>query len=530
MPGKTRAWLLTTTAAALVAAVVVVLAYPLGAASGGSRELTVSAPASSEACTPCHPTLGSVRTDRLIFDHAAHLLTQCTACHTDPAHKNGEQAVPAMNTCFACHGLEHSPTGTLASGECADCHPEGFTLRPASHVEDWRDKPHADASAGGVNGCLMCHNAPTDCDVCHTEMGLDLPSIPAFYINTQPKLQAEPAVTVDLAGTVTISQCAYCHPNIDDFAVEGLVFGHGAHLQRAYRCESCHTSFPHGPSGTERIEMRSCMRCHGLEHNGTGTVASAECLKCHTAEFDLVPPDHTTPFLSGEHAQLATDDPAYCSQCHQPESCVACHNGGVPLADGRTSSPVLPENHLTPKWSEEHGGLYLEQKGMCVVCHTSEFCQRCHQTPMPHPATWITDHTEGNGSLAKDCVVCHTDNELCQECHHDSVRGLALLPENCVKCHEEMDTDEPTKIEVAGLAEHAVHFQVAEPDKRGEPYYCDQCHIGFGSSGVHVVNPATGPHDMRICYECHGALDFENTLIAPYAGAELCLRCHQDLL
>jgi hypothetical protein len=201
----------------------------------------------------------------------------------------------------------------------------------------------------------------------------------------------------------------------------------------------------------------------------------------------------------------------------------------VQLADGRAGAKVLPENHLTPKWSEEHGGLYLEQKGMCVVCHTTEFCQQCHQTTMPHPATWLTDHTKGNGSLAEDCVVCHTDNESCQECHHESVASLALLPENCVKCHEEMDTDKPTEIEVAGLAEHAVHFQVAEPDKQGEPYYCDECHLGFGSSGVHVVNPATGPHDMRICYECHGALDYENTLIAPYAGAELCLRCHQDL-
>lgn len=43
------------------------------------------------------------------------------------------------------------------------------------------------------------------------------------------------------------------------------------------------------------------------------------------------------------------------------------------------------------------------------------------------------------------------------------------------------------------------------------------------------MNPATGPHDMRVCYECHGALDYLNVLIAPYSGAELCLRCHTDL-
>ena len=174
-----------------------------------------------------------------------------------------------------------------------------------------------------------------------------------------------------------------------------------------------------------------------------------------------------------------------------------------------------------------HGGLYLAQEGLCAVCHTPESCNQCHITTMPHPVTWLTDHANMNGSLTNDCGVCHTDREFCQDCHHDSVRSVALIPENCVECHEEMKTEPATAIEVAGLAEHSVHFNVEE--KKGEPYYCDDCHIGFGAGGVHVVNPATGPHDMRICYECHGALDFQNVLIAEYRGAELCLRCHTDL-
>lgn len=489
----------------------------------------VNALASPETCSPCHARLENEPNDRLIFDHAAHLLVQCMACHRTPAHEGGKTAVPTMASCFACHGLLHGPTGMVASGECADCHPASFPLRPLTHVEGWEAKPHAEATGLGVNGCLLCHEPRTDCDACHVEQEVDVPAMPSVYLNALPELKTEPAVRVDSAAPVTASECLYCHPDIDDFQVDGLIFTHNAHLERAYRCESCHPAFPHGSAGTARPEMRKCTRCHGLEHNGSGRVASAECVKCHTVEFELMPTDHSAQFLSGEHKQQAMNDGAYCSQCHAPASCVDCHNGGVKLADGRVSEPVVPENHLKPEWRPDHGDLYLEQKGMCVVCHTTEYCQQCHQTTMPHPATWLTAHAQANGSLPKDCVVCHADRETCQDCHHDTVRAAALVPENCVGCHEEMNTDKPTEIKVAGLAEHAVHFVVARPDKKGEPYTCDDCHIGFGSEGVRVTSAATGPHDMRLCYECHGALDFQNTLIAPYRGAELCLRCHADL-
>lgn len=524
---RARLWIATTLAIAAIAAAV--LASPLLASSGESPQILVSAPASTDVCTPCHPTPAASRNPAVIFDHAAHLLVQCTACHVGAAHKDGATARPTMATCFACHGLEHGPLGQLASGTCADCHPAGFRLRPASHVPDWKEKPHAQASAKGVNGCLLCHDAPKDCDACHIQKGLGLPAMPSLYLNVLPKAKSEATVTVDPAAPVSVSQCAYCHSDIDGFSVDGLIFTHNTHLQRAYRCEACHDTFPHDSNGTQRLEMRSCMRCHGLDHGENGSVATGECAKCHPEGFQLVPKDHTAPFLSGEHKTRAKDDPSYCSQCHKPESCVECHNGGVKLANGTVGKKVVPADHKEPSWKGDHGKLYLGQKGMCVVCHTSEYCQQCHQTSMPHPATWLKDHAAAKGALAKDCGVCHTDREFCQDCHHNNVRSVALVPENCVGCHDEMKTQPATAIKVPGLAEHAVHFQVARPDKKGEPYYCDDCHIGFGSGGVHVTNPSTGPHDMRLCYECHGALDFTNRLIAPYRGAELCLRCHKDL-
>jgi len=528
MTRSTRARITITTTVALVATAVVVLAYPLGARSAESRTVTLGAPTSKDACSPCHPSIGTSRNPNVAFDHAAHILVECTACHPTAAHEGGTTDLPAMDTCFACHGLIHGPSGELASAECADCHPPAFELRPASHVTTWAAEPHAEASADGVNRCMMCHDAPKDCDACHEDEALDIGPMPVQYLSTIAKPSLEPTVTIDLDGPVEMGQCVYCHPDLDDFQVEGLVFEHATHLERAYRCVTCHPTFPHGTAGTERPEMRPCYRCHGLYHDGQGDVAPGECEACHTPDFELLPADHTETFLSGEHKDPAKADPAQCSQCHQSKACIKCHNGEGTLADGAKARKIIPADHRRPEWASQHGGLYLAQKGMCSVCHEPASCQTCHQTTMPHPATWLTDHAKGNGSLADDCKVCHTEREFCQDCHHEAVRTEALVLENCVKCHEEMKTEPPTDIKVAGLAEHAVHFNVAEKND-GEPYYCEECHIGFGSSGVHVVNPATGPHDMRICYECHGALDIRNIRIAPWPGSELCRRCHRDL-
>jgi hypothetical protein len=33
-------------------------------------------------------------------------------------------------------------------------------------------------------------------------------------------------------------------------------------------------------------------------------------------------------------------------------------------------------------------------------------------------------------------------------------------------------------------------------------------------------------HDLRLCFECHGALDYRNVRIADYPGNSLCYRCH----
>ncbi len=516
---------------ALVAtAAIIAIRAPEARTQTDTPPLDLTAPVEARNCTPCHPVIGAARTPGIIFTHAAHLMIECSACHFTNAHEDGRTSTPPMSACFSCHGLEHGPVGRLASGECRDCHTKDFDLRPRDHVKDWKGAPHARSSkSSGVNRCLMCHDAPADCDACHVAEGVEVGPMPTMYLPVVPVRQDLPSVLIDVDAGTSMGQCAFCHPRINGYASDRLIFTHDDHLKRAYRCTVCHERFPHRPDGTtDRNTMQACYRCHGLVHAANGQVAPEDCDACHPKDFELMPADHTVPFRVGKHRDRASKDASYCSMCHRSGFCVKCHNGGVKLADGRVSAKVIPADHRTVHWMPTHGERFLKQEGLCGVCHDSPSCQRCHQTSMPHPANWLAAHGKMNGSLPKDCKVCHQDRESCQECHHKGVRSTELIARNCVGCHPEMRTVPPTRIKNAGLAEHAVHFDVAK--KKGKPYVCDDCHIGFGKAmRVQVTSPLSGPHDLRACYDCHGALDINNIIIAPYRGSELCRRCHTDL-
>ncbi|MGE5531557.1 MAG: cytochrome c3 family protein, partial [Bacteroidota bacterium] len=261
-------------------------------------------------------------------------------------------------------------------------------------------------------------------------------------------------------------------------------------------------------------------------HNGNGLIAKGDdCLKCHPKTFKLKPNDHTTAFVTKNHGKRATKDPAYCSMCHAPIFCVTCHTGKSPSPSAPTTA-VIPANHRDAKWNGEHGKEFSAGKGLCGSCHSGPSCQRCHKTVMPHPAGWVENHKPKNGITADDCNICHRNRDTCQNCHHSKVRNAELIAKNC-KCHEEMKIKPATSIKNKAFAEHAVHFNVAK--KKGKPYKCYECHVDFGSSEAARKVELQQGHDLRLCYSCHGNLDPFNQLIAPYKGAELCLRCHQNL-
>ncbi|TLM78896.1 MAG: hypothetical protein FDZ75_08915 [Actinobacteria bacterium] len=239
--------------------------------------------------------------------------------------------------------------------------------------------------------------------------------------------------------------------------------------------------------------------------------------------------------MKGAHGKRANSDPAYCAMCHKSVFCVGCHRGEKtsPNAPGHA---VIPAAHRRVEWRTTHGKLYLDGKGSCGSCHTDASCKRCHKTVMPHPTGWIENHKPEPGVTAEDCNVCHTNRNTCQKCHHQKVEKSELVAENCTPCHEEMKQKPATSIKNKGFAEHAVHFNVAKKKPDGKPYTCDDCHIGYTTASTQAQQngmntgglPAAG-HDVRLCYGCHGAVDYQNQVIAPYPGAALCVRCHSDL-
>jgi hypothetical protein len=489
--------------------------------------LDLSAPTTPGSCLPCHFRIAEGKQTGIVFNHATHLSFQCVACHPGNPHLSKGSPAPPMQLCYNCHGVQHGPQGALASSKCSDCHTASYNLTPASHTKGFAGAPHAQlAKAGGVNDCMMCHQAKKDCDACHIAKKVKVGPMPAKYQPIYRVKPQTPQVLVYPQGATSMGQCVQCHPDIDQFLPGKVIFQHAVHLRRNYPCEACHPKFGHQGETIPRPDMQSCFRCHGLSHVGAGEVATTKCDKCHPPGFNLQPSDHTQAFIRLDHGKRASTDGAYCAMCHQLKFCNDCHQGRKVPSWLVAGQQVIPKDHKVVTWRSNHGKLFLAGKGLCASCHDGLSCQRCHVTPMPHPPGWLADHRPKDIPVS-DCYICHTDRTACQGCHHDKVKNAPLVAATCVGCHPEMKQTPATAIKNKVFAEHAVHFNVAK--KKGAPYKCDDCHVDFGTSAAAQKLEKQQGHDLQLCYGCHGALDYQNRQIAPYPGADLCRRCHSNL-
>ncbi|HVP06549.1 MAG TPA: hypothetical protein VMS71_01815, partial [Candidatus Acidoferrum sp.] len=264
-------------------------------------------------------------------------------------------------------------------------------------------------------------------------------------------------------------KCGLCHTH--DIEPSGIprpdwsiVFNHQLHLVADSNCQGCHPGVVQAAELTRANmpSMESCLNCHD------GKKASDKCEVCHAQDVTLAD-IHPTGWRH-DHAQRATVDKQWCTQCHRQETyCIECHRG-----DNITARTHDLNYQFT------HG---LDAKGKvaeCARCHdTRLFCDDCHlkehRIPLNHSLlSWRTQHGTAAKADIEDCISCHdAADPTCSR----------------VGCHADFDgvlgTDPSIHVGRDQLGGHG-------PWHSDDQYFCYQCHENTHQAGV------------GFCGYCHG--------------------------
>ncbi|MDA3935314.1 MAG: cytochrome c3 family protein [Actinomycetota bacterium] len=251
----------------------------------------------SEKCDPCHANIANTGNyaQEIIFSHGYHQLIACSGCHTRFPHRPEGTERPTMTGCFACHGLNHGPMGSLATGKCEDCHnTDRERMRPSFHTRDWAEEPHVIPGETRLQTqCMMCHDQAS-CDDCHEDE----------FIVWEP----EEAFEYDSDGG-----CLACHgdenltKNSDGRPKSFQVLGVDDSAHREFSCQACHQDYRYDskimPTPLWQINAGfACQECHESEDpestvaedymssiHGTeiakGNLDSATCSSCHGGHY-----------------------------------------------------------------------------------------------------------------------------------------------------------------------------------------------------------------------------------------------------
>jgi hypothetical protein len=269
-----------------------------------------------------------------------------------------------------------------------------------------------------VEGSRQASHAGVHCLSCHLESGAW--SVPGFKV--QQWFVMYPA---QIAGTppppareVSRSACLSCH---EDQVAPGIVERGGLRIAHATcaptpeKCVGCHGGVSHGTvvRWSGQPEMDACVACHRSRS------APAQCDTCHEGRLEVERlrrgPWRVThgPEWSSTHAMGSYKT---CATCHTTDFCVKCHQVPVPH----------------PKaFGSTHGSFAKAPDASCESCHTTQsFCEECHGIDMPHPDGFLAGHKDQTSGLEDPvCYPCH-ETKGCTICHarHDAhPRGADML-------------------------------------------------------------------------------------------------------
>lgn len=269
-------------------------------------------------------------------------------------------------------------------------------------------------------------------------------------------------LAADLTVGLSPAVCGVCHGQEADGLAET------AHADSG--CLSCHLEA--GAWSVPGFKIQQWIRMYPAQLTGgrrspARDVSRTACLSCHAEAAQPGVVERSGLRIS--HIACAAP-PAKCASCHgvsshgeavrwggQPdmESCVACHRSErAPVAcdtchEGRLQTERLRRGvwRIThgPEWQSTHA---MGSYSACATCHGSGFCIKCHNVPVPHPASFGSGH----GSFAKledsRCDGCHSSASFCNDCHGISMPHPAGFLEGhkdvaesredplCYSCHE----------------------------------------------------------------------------------------------
>ncbi len=201
------------------------------------------------------------------FSHKLHLsevgLT-CVVCHSSAADSTSEtdDNLPSSELCLACHNGGQAPPIDLSALE---------NHKPAERIFEFNHQFHL----------AMGNVAP----------------ILAAAIDSGEYLGVVPDIRKELD---TQNACIACHRGLDqaDAGNTGDVVDSRMHLPK----------------------MPDCLVCHGPVDN------PFTCEKCHAPEVDLLPADHTRPFIDAHSTGKVGFNKLTCQPCHGRKFlCMGCH-------------------------------------------------------------------------------------------------------------------------------------------------------------------------------------------------------------
>jgi cytochrome c nitrite reductase small subunit len=325
-------------------------------------------------------------------------------------------------------------TVTSQPSFCNVCH------EMRADVQAWKKSSHAEVT------CIACHSeGGTVKFLLHKAASLKEPYL-HFTGNFEKPINAQGKYGREMSN----EPCRRCHSlNRKITPSEGVIIDHLKHEQEGITCVTCHNRVGHP-------EMRGYLG-EKLNKSDGGNQVSLRPGK----EIEI--PPETRPYQDRTRMR-------FCMQCHTgrkneaPKECKTCHPPGFELKPADHSDPAwLPSGEQLRTIRAAHGREAKTDIGNCVSCHQQKSCNDCHQSPMPHPATWKKVHGKEGKAGVEKCIACHTQPNFCQACHHryDPAKGPWYSPVPGTSIH-------PFAVREKGTSEcFDCH----------NPVYCARCHV-----------------------------------------------------